>query len=236
MPAMPIAESRPPIVVGIKQTSSATSTVSVTACAVPPAVAISLVANTLNGYSVTVTSRNTIVRPASRMSSAISFGVFLRFAPSTIAIMRSRKLSPGFTVTLTISQSDSTRRAAGHRAAITAALADHRRALARDRALVDRRDAFDDLAVAGNDLAGLDEHEVAGAELGRRLLGCLRASRFGFGEHVRGDVLARLAQGVGLRLATAFGHRLGEVREQHGEPQPHADRGDEPGDWRRRRR
>ena len=34
---------------------------------------------------------------------------------------------------------------------------------------------------------------------------------------------------VGLGLAAAFGHRFGEVGEQHGEPQPEADAGDEPG-------
>ena len=39
-----------------------------------------------------------IVRPASRMSSAISLGVFWRLAPSTSAIMRSRKVSPGLAV------------------------------------------------------------------------------------------------------------------------------------------
>ena len=33
----------------------------------------------------------------------------------------------------------------------------------------------------------------------------------------------RLAQRVGLRLAAAFGHRLGEVREQHREPEPEGD-------------
>ena len=49
-----------------------------------------------------------MVRPASRMSSAISFGVFLRLAPSTIEIIRSRKLSPGLAVIWMISQSDST--------------------------------------------------------------------------------------------------------------------------------
>ena len=35
MPAMPIAESSPPIVVGIRQTSSATSTVIVTGAPAP---------------------------------------------------------------------------------------------------------------------------------------------------------------------------------------------------------
>src|SRR6185437_7573018 len=35
-----------------------------------------------------------------------SLGVFCRFAPSTIDIIRSRKLSPGLTLTLRINQSD----------------------------------------------------------------------------------------------------------------------------------
>ena len=49
-----------------------------------------------------------IVRAASRMSRAISFGVFWRLAPSTRAIMRSRKASPGLAVTRTMIQSEST--------------------------------------------------------------------------------------------------------------------------------
>ena len=43
------------------------------------------------------------------MLSAISFGVFCRSAPSTSAIMRSRKLSPGCAVTLTTIWSERTR-------------------------------------------------------------------------------------------------------------------------------
>ena len=39
-----------------------------------------------------------IVKPASKMFRAISFGVFWRSAPSTSAIMRSRNVSPGFDV------------------------------------------------------------------------------------------------------------------------------------------
>ena len=50
-----------------------------------------------------------MVSATSRIVSAISFGVFCRFAPSTIAIMRSMKASPGLTVMRTTSQSDSTR-------------------------------------------------------------------------------------------------------------------------------
>ena len=39
---------------------------------------------------------------------------------------------------------------------------------------------------------------------------------------------AGLAQLVGLGLAPPFGHRLGEVREQHGEPEPQRQLEDEP--------
>ena len=82
------------------------------------------------------------------MVSAISFGVFCRLAPSTSAIMRSRKVSPGFGGDADDEPVGEHPRAAGDRAAVAAALADDRRALAGDGALVDRGDALDDLAVA----------------------------------------------------------------------------------------
>src|SRR5882762_3369431 len=50
-----------------------------------------------------------IVRPAKRIFSAISFGVFCLEAPSTSLIMRSRKVSPGFDVMRTLISSDRTR-------------------------------------------------------------------------------------------------------------------------------
>ena len=171
-----------------------------------------------------------IVSAASRMSSAISFGVFWRFAPSTIAIMRSRKVSPGLARDAHDEPVGEHARAAGDRAAVAAALADDRRALAGDRALVDRRDALDDLAVAGDRprrprrarrrpcaAASTATRLSARVALRRRRASCAMTS------------LARLAQRVGLRLAAAFGHRLGEVREQHREPQPERDREDEAG-------
>ena len=49
-----------------------------------------------------------IVSPASNMFSAISFGVFCRSAPSTSAIIRSRKVSPGFDLMRTLIQSEIT--------------------------------------------------------------------------------------------------------------------------------
>src|SRR5580704_3149976 len=62
-----------------------------------------------NGCSVTTASRKMMVNPASRILSAISFGVFCRSAPSTKAIMRSRNVSPGFEVMRTLITSESTR-------------------------------------------------------------------------------------------------------------------------------
>ena len=58
-------------------------------------------------------------------------------------------------------------RAAGDRAAVAAGLADDGRRLAGDRRLVDGRDALDDGAVAGDQLAGLDDDDVAADQLGR---------------------------------------------------------------------
>ena len=61
-----------------------------------------------SGCRVATASRKMIVSDASRMLSAISFGVFCRLAPSTSAIIRSMKLSPGFWVISTTIRSEST--------------------------------------------------------------------------------------------------------------------------------
>jgi hypothetical protein len=72
MPATPMAESSPPMVVGIKHTSSATSTVMVTGA---PSFATATL-NSENGSKVAVASRKTRVSAMSRIVRAISFGVF----------------------------------------------------------------------------------------------------------------------------------------------------------------
>ena len=93
------------MVVGIRHTSSATSTTRLTGSPAPLACTL----NSENGSSVTTTPRNTMVSATSKMVSAISLGVLWRLAFSTMAIMRSTKVSPGFTATRTTIQSDSTR-------------------------------------------------------------------------------------------------------------------------------
>src|SRR6202158_4187279 len=57
---------------------------------------------------VTVANTKMMVRPASKILSAISFGVFCRSAPSTSLIMRSMKVDPCAAVMRTRIQSDST--------------------------------------------------------------------------------------------------------------------------------
>ena len=57
---------------------------------------------------MTQTITNTSVKPASKIVNAISFGVFFRVAPSTNAIILSRKLSPCCWVTNTFILSEST--------------------------------------------------------------------------------------------------------------------------------
>ena len=107
---------------------------------------------------------------ARRMLSAISFGVFWRLAPSTIAdhaveeglarIGRDPDHEP-------VGEDAGP---AGDGAPVAARLPDDRGALTRDGALVDGRDADDGLAVARDELARLDEDDVALAELGARHL------------------------------------------------------------------
>ena len=72
------------MVVGIRHTSSAISTI--IGCGCPE--------YTANGCRVTTTSRKIRVSAARTWFSAISLGVFCRAEPSTRAIIRSRKLSP----------------------------------------------------------------------------------------------------------------------------------------------
>src|SRR5437879_2774385 len=58
--------------------------------------------------SVTTAIRKIRVRPASRTASAISLGVFRRSAPSTMAIILSRKVEPASDVMRTLIQSETT--------------------------------------------------------------------------------------------------------------------------------
>ena len=170
-----------------------------------------------NGFSVTQTSRKMNVSAASRIVSAISLGVFWRRAPSTIAIMRSRKPWPFSIVTRMTMRSLMTRvppvtalrspplsRMTGADSPVMAASS----TLAMPSI---------DLAVGGDHVAGFADDEVAFLQE--------RRGNFFFAavsQAAGHRVLARLAQAVGLGLAAAFGDGFGEVGEEHGEPEPDA--------------
>ena len=106
--------------------------------------------------------------------------------------------------------------AAGDSSAISTGLADHGRGLAGDRGLVDRRDAFDDLAVGREQDSRPDNDEVAGdaKPLGTSTI---EPSSTRFGQRLCRVCLAERGR---LCFAAAFRHGLGEVREEHGEPEP----------------
>ncbi len=151
--------------------------------------------------------------------------------------MRSRKVSPGFAVIRTTSQSESTRvppvtaLRSPPLSRITGALSPVM-ALSSTEAtpsVISPSAGMSSPASTKHDVALAQLRTTTRHELARRsAVGRASAAR-GEPRALRGDVLARLAQRVGLRLAAALGHRLGEVGEEHGEPEPERDREDEPG-------
>ena len=99
IPLMPMALSKPPMVVGIKQTSSAINTGIVKFCDIGKPDAERLYPK--NAGSVATAKRNMIDKPERSIERAISFGVFWRLAPSTSAIILSMKVLPGSVVICT---------------------------------------------------------------------------------------------------------------------------------------
>ena len=161
-------------------------------------------------------------------SSAISLGVFWRLAPSTRAIMRSTNVSPGLEVMRTTMRSESTRVPP-----VTALRSppDSRTTGADSPVIADSSTVAMPQTMSpspGISSPALHHHDVAEREVGRGD----RRHRRSLGRGIRRRVVvvdpvghragAGLAQARGLRLAAALGHRLGEVREQHGEPEPDA--------------
>ena len=118
-------------------------------------------------------------------------------------------------------------RAAGDRRAVAAALADDGRGFAGDGGFIDRGHAFDHIAVAGDHVPRLDQHQIALLEIegGDHLE--LPRGRSGAGEALGLGLGAGPAQILGLGLAPPLGHRLGEIGEDHGEPEPEDDLGGE---------
>ena len=210
MPAIPIAESRAPIVVGISATSSAIRTVCETGRAGVDGVRP-------QGHDA---ARKVIVRPGEQ---DVERDLVRRLAALCALDERDHPVEERLARLLGDHDDElvgEELRAAGDGRAVAARLADDRRRLARDRRLVDRADALDHLAVGRDHLAGLDDDDVAALQLGGRDVLEPAASE----PAVRDRRRSRRAQRVRLRLAAPLGDRLGEVREEHRQPEPDGDR------------
>ena len=161
-----------------------------------------------------------IVSPASRIDSAISFGVFWRFAPSTSAIIRSRNVSPGLCGDPHDDLVGEHARPARHRGTVATRLPDDGAdspviADSSTVAMPSTTSPSDGIDLAGRDDAVVADLERAGRDLLERPVRLVAPVRHRLGP--------RLAERRGLRLAAAFGHRLGEVGEEHGRPQEERD-------------
>ena len=110
------------------------------------------------------TTMKSIVRLMRRISRAISLGVFCRFAFSTILIMLSRKVSPGFTVILTVMVPERTfvPPVTPHRSPPDSLMTG--RGFSRNGGFVHQRCSFGDVAVAGHRLSFRDNNDIALAQ------------------------------------------------------------------------
>ena len=133
------------------------------------------------------------------------------------------KVEPGAAVILHLDEVGQHGRSAGDGRSIAAGLANDGRGLAGDRRFIDGGDAFEDLAVAGNDFVGFNQHDIAQTKIERVHAFDDAAKVLGIDIALGAGVAAGAAQSVGLRLAAPFGDGLGEIGEQHREPQPGGD-------------
>ena len=211
MPAMPMADSRAPIVVGIRQTSSATRTT--TSCGRAGV-------RRPSGASVATAARKTSVRLASRIDRAISLGVLRREVPSTSAIILSRKVSPAAAVMRTTMRSDSTRVPP-----VTALRSPPASRMTGADSPVIADSSTDAMPSTMSPSPGMTWPAstttwsptfswVAGTSDSRAVVG--QQSRHGVG--------AGGAERGRLCLAAALGDRLGEVAEEDRQPEPGGDR------------
>ena len=155
MPAMPIADSSAPIVVGISETSSAISV------AIETSVPRELGERPQRHDHDEEDQREAREQDAER-------DLVRRLASLGALDQRDHAVEEALARLLGDLDHDAVRehaRAPGDSAAVAARLADHRCGLPGDRGLVDRGDALDHRAVAGDQLARLDHDDVAPSEL-----------------------------------------------------------------------
>ena len=155
------------------------------------------------------------------MLSAISFGVLRRSAPSTSAIMRSRNDWPGSCVTSITSWSESSR--------VPPVTAER-------SPPASRITGADSPVIADSSTEPTPSITSPSAGMTSPASTTTMSPRWSSAPGPRRSVARRAgerrgpgrAERVRLRLAAPFGDRLGEVCEQHRQPEPDADRSGEP--------
>ncbi len=206
MPAMPMA-LKLTMVVGMRQTSRAIST----------GTENSVAEMMPNGFRVMQTKRKINVNAESRMVSAISFGVFWRWAPDE----RDHAVEETFAGIGGDPNLDLIRQhagAAGHGTAVAAAFPDHGRG--------DSPVMADSSTVAAPSMTSpsaeidLPARAITTSSLRRSL--ALTSSTAAFGDAMGDGLHPRPAQGSVPAPCRVLprGDGFGEVGEEHGEPQP----------------
>ena len=164
-----------------------------------------------------------MVMPASRMLSAISLGVFCRSAPSTRAIMRSRKEEPCAAVIRTTIQSE--------RTVVPPVTADRSPPASRitgaDSPVIAASFTEAMPSITSPSPGIMSPASTSTMSPGRSCEASTpsQISLLSPGMRMRLARVSSLAppQRFGLRPPAALGDRLGEVGEQHGEPEPGGD-------------
>ena len=234
MPAMPMADSSAPIVVGMRQTSSDDHDDAGDAVAVERqrvrdtgVVHLGVDRQRLQGRD------GEHEDDRQRRQQDVQRDLVGRLLPVGALDERDHPVDEALARLLGDLDDDAVRQhggAAGDRGAVAAGLADDGCGLAGDRRLIHRGNAFHDVAVAGDGLAGFDDDDVALLQQRRGDLFFAPGSAGRPADEAAGHGGGLgLAQRLGLRLAAAFGDGLGEVGEEHRQPQPDHDQPGEPG-------
>ena len=209
MPAMPMADSRAPMVVGIRQTSSATRTI--TDCS-----------DAGVGRERLQGRRGGQEHDRQAGQQDVERDLVGRLLPAGPLDQRDHPVDEALARLRGDHDDDPVREhlgAPGDRAPVATRLADDRGRLTGDGRLVDAGDALDHIAVAGDRLAGGHGDPVAEPQRGGRHVLAPAAGE----QSVCGGLGLGPTQGGRLRLAPTFGHGLGEVGEDDGQPEPDDD-------------
>ena len=158
------------------------------------------------------------------MLSAISFGVLRRSAPSTSAIMRSRNDWPGSWVTSITSRSESSRVPP-----VTAERSPPASRMTGADSPVIADSSTEPTPSMISPSAGMIWPASTTTMSPRRRSGAGTSSRPPVSERRNATVVVRVARSAfACALPAALGDRLGEVREEHREPEPERDGAREP--------